>query len=483
VNFLGFKCVSGKTVFVGYPEGDGFLFGNFGKKFHEIKIQMNIDGIILLQPGFNENRRANYFLTNAEANKLTNEDALIQDEVQLSQLNDEIEIDKMITTPIIQEKDFMNKKLEDEISGNDYKEVVNQNAREWILKDPNVKEKKVEGLLTVGDALEEIKQLEGGRGGGGSGFGRKKRKKKRKNNKKWNGQIVDLKNIKPLSFLKNKDNYIKLKERIRQEINEEFSIKDEYFASKIGQSLIKQVLLDEKPQKKKKKVSKSSYLVPDFRTKIKSVKSKKMNGEVKIVKFNKKSKSVQKPKTSTVEIAIEGEEDNNKNLYCSDALYLKNILEKMNEANIAEFLVDGTKARAKKTTDPREKWIQFGNKIRKTSISLLLQTIGQIIRGMHKLVEEIDTGKKMPIKEKLNLYKLLDDNEKILEFLSTKEDKEEEDEEILTPSEHPERITSLNEMETKLSRINNLLADKNLKPEEKKKLEQLKNLYLQQKIN
>jgi hypothetical protein len=257
VNFLGFKCVSGKTVFVGYPEGDGFLFGNFGKKFHEIKIQMNDDGIIFLQPGFNDNRRTNYFLTNAEANKLTNEDALIQDEVQLSQLNDEIEIDKMITTPIIQEKDFMNKKLVDEISGNDYKEVVNQNAREWILKDPNVKEKKVEGLLTVGDALEEIKQLEGGRGGGGSGFGRKKRKKKRKNNKKWNGQIVDLKNIKPLSFLKNKDNYIKLKEQVRQEINEEFSIKDEYFATNIGQSLIKQVLLDEKPQKKKKKDSKS----------------------------------------------------------------------------------------------------------------------------------------------------------------------------------------------------------------------------------
>ena len=482
VNFLGFKCVSGKTVFVGYPEGDGFLFGKFGKKFHEIKIQLDIDGIILLQPGFNENKRANYFLINAEANKLTNEDALIQDEVQLSQLNDEIEIDKMITTPIIQEKDFMNKKLVDEISGNDYKEVVNQNAREWILKDPNVKEKKeVEGLLTVGDALEEIKQLEGG--GGGKGFGRKKRKKKPKNNKKWNGQIENIKNIKPLSFLKNKDNYKKLKDQIKQGINEEFSIKDEYFSSNIGQSLIKQALLEEKPQKKKKKVSTSPYLIPNFKTNIKSVKSKKMNGEEKIVKFAKKSKSVQKPKTSTVEITIEDEEGNTKNLFCSDAQNMKNILEKMNnEGNIAEFLVDGTKARGKKTTDPIEKWKQFGNKIRKTSISLLLQTIGQIIRGIHKLAEEIDTGKKMPIKEKLQLYKLLDDNEKILEFLSTKEDKEEEEEEeILTPSEHPERITSLNEMETKLSRINNLLADKNLKPEEKKKLEQLKNLYLQQK--
>ena len=54
VNFLGFKWISGKTIFVGYPEGDGFLFGNFGKKFHEIKVQMSLYCILLLQTGFNE---------------------------------------------------------------------------------------------------------------------------------------------------------------------------------------------------------------------------------------------------------------------------------------------------------------------------------------------------------------------------------------------------------------------------------------------
>ena len=37
-NFLGFKCVSGKTVFIGYPEGDGFIYGKFGTKFHEVKV-------------------------------------------------------------------------------------------------------------------------------------------------------------------------------------------------------------------------------------------------------------------------------------------------------------------------------------------------------------------------------------------------------------------------------------------------------------
>ena len=161
INFFGFKCVSGKTVFVGYPEGDGFIFGKFGMKFHELKVQMSLDGIILLQPGFNTNRRTNVYL-NTEANKLTKEDLgrdiLIQDEAQLSQLNDAIQIDKMITTPIIEENHFFNENLADKITGNDYKEVVNQNPREWILKtEPQAPGTEVK-ILTVDDALKEVEK-------------------------------------------------------------------------------------------------------------------------------------------------------------------------------------------------------------------------------------------------------------------------------------------------------------------------------------
>ena len=162
VNFLGFKCISGKTVFVGYPNGDGFMFGNFGKKFHELKVQMNLDGIFLLQPGFNDNIRTNFFL-NTEVNNLTQKDLdlekdnFIKDEIQLSKLNDSIQIDKMIMTPIIDEKQFFNEKLMDEISGNDYKEVVNQNPREWILQSQEkVEEISENKILTVDDALKEV---------------------------------------------------------------------------------------------------------------------------------------------------------------------------------------------------------------------------------------------------------------------------------------------------------------------------------------
>ena len=36
----------------------------------------------------------------------------------------------MVTTPFIEENYFFNEKLMDIISGNDYKEIVNQNPRE-----------------------------------------------------------------------------------------------------------------------------------------------------------------------------------------------------------------------------------------------------------------------------------------------------------------------------------------------------------------
>jgi len=110
LNLFGFKCVSGKTVFVGNPEGDGFIFGNFGEKFHEIKIQMSLDDIPLLKPGFNANRRNNIYLS-TEDNNLTKEDllwdVLIQDEAKLSKINDAAQIDKMIITPIIEENQFL----------------------------------------------------------------------------------------------------------------------------------------------------------------------------------------------------------------------------------------------------------------------------------------------------------------------------------------------------------------------------------------
>ena len=538
ITFFGFKCVSGKTVFVGFPEGDGFMFGKFGSKFHEIKVQMSLDGILLLQPGFNVNRRTNFYL-NKEANNLTKEDLsrdiLIQDEMQLSQLKDAVQIDKMITTPIIDENHFFNEKLMDDIGGNDYKEVVNQNPREWILKtEKPAQSAPAQAILTVDDALKEVEKekeiskelLKTGLDGGdltAKGRQRKKKNKKQKerakngklsetkslvSNKKkaqkWNGKNEQVKNIQPLSFIKNKDNYKKLKEAVSQGIHDELSKLKGNFDSNVAQNLINNIVPNPKTsivgrqnksvknttKKDKKKGKKKAKLI-----------TKNMKGEVKTVinRGEKRNKSVQKPKIKT-NIVIMGDSDDTKdtNLFCSDAQQIINAVEKISgsstNSSVSEcFTSKKSRMRATKSADPQENWRLFGSKIRRLSGVLLLQTIGAVLKGIRVLNDEIDGKKIISLEERIKLFQLLDENEQIVDFLSqeTEDDGGEnnnkkveiqnEEEDLLIPSEHPEDITSLPELETKMAQINKLLDHKNLKPEDKKKLEQLKNLYLQQK--
>ena len=142
ITFLGFKCISGKTVFVGFPDGDGFLFGMFGHKLHNLKVQMTESGLTLLEPGFKENLRKNFFLseiTGDLSSQNLDEEELIKDEEHFQNIKDEDEIDKLITTQIVKDDHFFNNRLKDEISGNDYKEVVDQQPRQWIINDPTQK--------------------------------------------------------------------------------------------------------------------------------------------------------------------------------------------------------------------------------------------------------------------------------------------------------------------------------------------------------
>ena len=535
INFLGFKCLSGKTVFVGYPEGEGFIFGKFGMKFHEIKVQMSLEGIILLQPGFNVNRRTNFYL-NTNANDLTKEDLtrdiLIQDEEQLSKLNDAIEIDKMITTPIIEENHFFNDKLFDEISGNDYKEVVNQNPREWIMKTISPKQMEpAKDILTVDDALKEVekekeKSLEllktGLDGGEMTAKGRKRRKGKNKKKKqrakngklhetkslisnkikaqKWNGKAEEIKNIKPMDFLKNKDNYQKLKEKVAQGIHDELTKLKSNFDNNIAQSLFENIVPNPNNTMagRVNKTIINKKVKNNQKEKAKLI-SKNMKGEVKtVLKIGeKREKSVEKQIVSN--IVIMGDSDDNKetNLFCSDAQQIVEAVKMISNGSsksIIECFRGKNRIRATQSKDPQENWRLFGSKIRRLSGVLLLQTIGSVLKGIRVLNDEIEGRKIITLEERIKLFQLLDENEQIVDFLTRKDRKDEgnkntkakeekipEDENLLIPSEHPEDITSLSELETKMSQINKLLDNKNLKPEDKKKIQQLKNLYLQQK--
>ena len=106
---------------------------------------------------------------------------------------------------------------------------------------------------------------------------------------------------------------------------------------------------------------------------------------------------------------------------------------------------------------------------------------------MRILGNDDEESSKIPLAEKVKLYKLIEENEAIVDYLSQNmgssnddndqnqidiED-EEEEENILIPDEHPEQFTSLDELQQKLEDMKKLL-EKKLKDEDRKKIEQYK---------
>ena len=260
ITFLGFKCVSGKTEFVGAPSGEGFIFGGWGTKFHQLKMQVTEKGITFFKPIFNENPTINFYLKNAKdykKEKVEEDSQLILDEPQLSKLTDEIEIDKFITTPLITDDLFFNQKLKDDISGSDYKEIVNQASRQWLL--PRGNKTAPRKFLSLNEALKVYEEEKNKR----DLYKEKQKEKKKKNqedeenyekerimrNKDKDNTIKkkklhktkklsdntngekkgdgDVENVKPKSIFMSRENYQTLKSKLAQNILDEINSNEE----------------------------------------------------------------------------------------------------------------------------------------------------------------------------------------------------------------------------------------------------------------
>jgi len=128
----------------------------------------------------------------------------------------------------------------------------------------------------------------------------------------------------------------------------------------------------------------------------------------------------------------------------------------------------------------QNKWKYFRKTLDKISGIYLLQTIGTIMKAKNILEKKID----LPISKKIQLYKAIEENEKIIELIQENNEHEKEDSDfygLLMPDEHPENITDLPELEEDLNALRQLLKDKNLKKDDRVKIDKLYNLYLQQK--
>jgi len=160
VTYIGFKCISGKTSFFGTPKGDGFLFGLFGNKLHDLRVQMTEEGITRLDPGFKPNCRKNVFLNKSTADliyrNLNTSLDVIKDEDYFDKIEDKDAREKFLTTSIIKNDYHFIKRFKDRNFGSDYKEVVDQYPMNLLLREninnDEYKEKEFE-KLTLDDAL------------------------------------------------------------------------------------------------------------------------------------------------------------------------------------------------------------------------------------------------------------------------------------------------------------------------------------------
>ena len=168
ITFLGFKCISGKTQFVGFPKGKSFLLGDFGQKINQLKCQMTVDGITTLLPYFEKNHRTNHYLSK-KISDLTlediSQDEIILDESYLAKLNDKNEIEKFITTIFIDDAHFFNSKLKDDIFGNSLKEIINKKPKRWMmLKNLVMKRKMKTKIFTLKDFMNKFAEEQKKRG-------------------------------------------------------------------------------------------------------------------------------------------------------------------------------------------------------------------------------------------------------------------------------------------------------------------------------
>ena len=103
---------------------------------NQFKCQMTSEGINVVLVYFDTNYRPNLYLAK-KISEITledlNKDEIILDESYLAKLDDKEEIDKYITTTLIDDAHFFNFDLKDDIFGNSLKEVIRKKPKRWMI--------------------------------------------------------------------------------------------------------------------------------------------------------------------------------------------------------------------------------------------------------------------------------------------------------------------------------------------------------------
>ena len=483
INFLGFKCISGKNLFIGFPKGEGFLFGQFGTKFHNLKIQMTKEGISKFEPIFINNPDINYFLRHIP-NQNMKEDEIIKEEEKLIDLKEKVDddndnFDKILITPIIEDNILVEKDLDEKYCGNDYKEIIEQTPRKWISKTTIGKDKIYLNLKESIQLYEKEKNKIktkteiGLRKNSFSYIANKlifhKKKKlttkwgikedfilnesdRKATQKKWDGKLDN--DVNSFTFF-NKNNYHKLKELLGKMIHEAFIKKNKDKYNPIQQAILNKLVPFPGSYPKNEDNNKN----PETEKKQKKLNTKKFKGAI-----------MEENNIENVNNEEDDDDINRKETIYSDAAEFYNYLEKedSNEQDLKNSKLEKNKDLEKCQLSPQLKGLE--------KMNFLSQTIKKSVSEAENVLKDIN-NLNFSNSEQIKIYQKLKKNEKIVESLNENNENIEID--IQTP-DNPENM-SLGAIQKYLDDLKKLKEDKNIKKENRQKIEQLYILYLKQK--
>ena len=126
INFLVFKCRSGKTSFVGKPNGEPFLYGSYKNELKTVRVGVNNGILVYFEPNFEHVERFNPNLdkkTDELGERYLKQDKPIYEETILVNYRDD-EVEKNVLQPLVSDDRFYNaKKHEDKISGMKFEDI------------------------------------------------------------------------------------------------------------------------------------------------------------------------------------------------------------------------------------------------------------------------------------------------------------------------------------------------------------------------
>ena len=516
ISFLGFKCVSGKTMFLGIPDGESFLFGEFGKKFYNLRLEMKkSDGITLFEPGFIENKRTNYHLNKFNSEKMianslerkkTEKEEILMDEQYITTMSGD-KLNQFITTPVLEDDGFSTQETKETITGYDYKEVINQSHRDWIknnykvignyfakimFKDSkslleNLKRKpslQRDNTIMEGQNMSEIFEYNPSQNPFFENPHSKEDdfpcnpffSKKITGKKPPNKEVIKL--HKNVTLVERKEEekerpmpvkprpsmpMIKYSGTIEEDTKPEIFLKSKYFQS-LKEELSSNIYqhFHEQYLKKNKINSTIPYMI--LNEIVPYEEDIKEKSDSKPIENEKHKKRVLKIKGKSMEINDEDDDNNlennkdenngeNQETIYSDGYQLWNDI-KFNVGKKKKNEKANKKSEIKSIDDMTKKWQWLGKRLRLHIGVNLLQTMKSIINAMKAITKE-----GISLDEKIKYYNILNDknNERIINFISQKDDEDEkndEDEEVdLIPAKNPEQFNSLENLETTIDNL------------------------------